>query len=293
MAARKQAAAPKAAEPETPAGAVEDWSNTTSTAVVNYEEEMARQAEEAAKMERNAGGAQFFSVRGGQLTFDDMPVPGNQMAVVILASILENVYYPDAFDPENPTPPMCYAFGKDEAEMAPHEDVVLLAQAQNETCHGCPMNAWASADKGRGKACRNTRRLAVMAAGTIDQATNQFTPFKDVDQFKSGPIGYLKLPVTSVAGYATFVKSVAGALKRPPHGIFTRIRVVPDPKTQFRVLFEPMTEVPSGLLGTVMARHKEAESSIDFPYSLEQPVKKEEKPSAGKAAAKRTRGSKY
>ena len=141
---------------------------STGTALVKWEEELAKQAEVAAGMEANVGGGQFFSMQGGQLKFNDNPVPGNQMAVIILDHILENVFYDGDFDPNNPQPPTCFAFGRSDDDMAPHETVVAEGQAQNETCNGCPFNQWGSADKGRGKACRNTRRLAMIPAGTLD-----------------------------------------------------------------------------------------------------------------------------
>jgi hypothetical protein len=259
---------------------------SASTELTNWDEELARQAEIAAGMEANTGGGQFFSVKGGILSFNDAALPGNEMAVVILDSILENVFYEGEYDPDNPTPPTCFAFGRDEAEIAPYPAVVERGQAQNEQCTGCPMNAWGTADKGRGKACRNTRRLALIPAGAFD-AQGRFTPNDDKAHFATSAIGFMKLSVTSVKGYATFVKQVAGALRRPPSGIFTRIKVVPDAKTQFRILFEVLGEVPRELLTPIMKRRDEASATIEQPYSLD--VEERPEPAArgrgGKAAA--------
>ena len=105
----------------------------------------------------------------------------------------------------------------------------------------------------------------MIPAGNFDQA-GKFQLFEDEDHFQSTPIAFMKLPVTSVKGYAGFVKQVAGALRRPPHGIITRVKVVPDPKSQFKVLFEPIMNVPDEYMSIVMQRHDEAKSTIDFPY---------------------------
>jgi hypothetical protein len=264
--------------------------NSESTALVNWEDELAKQAEIAATMEANAGGGQFFSMKGGQLSFNDSPMPGNQMATVILDSIFENVYYEGRYDPENPAPPTCFAFGRDE-NMSPHEVVVKAGQAQHSTCKGCPMNEWGSSEVGRGKACRNTRRLALIPAGTFD-SHNRFQAINDPDHFSSAAIAYMKLPVTSVKSYASFVKQLAGALRRPPHGVFTRVRVEPDPKTQFRVIFEPLAQIPNEILPIIMKRHEEAKSLIEFPYNLEM----EERPSTrrgGSAPGRQVRSRKY
>lgn len=268
------------------------------TEIATWDEELARQAEMAAGMENSTATGQFFGLKSGQLTFNDAPIPNNEMGVVILDAILENVYYEGAYDPDSPQGPTCFAFGRDEKSMAPHQIVVDAGNQQCGTsglCDGCEMNVFGTAEVGRGKACRNTRRLAMIPAGTFENG--KFKAFTDSDHFETAAIAFMKLPVTSVKGYAAHVKSVAGALKRPPHGIFTKVKVVPDPKSQFKVLFEPLSQVPDDLMEAVMKRHSEAQSVIDFPYvpfdeddAPAKPVRRGAK--AAKPAAK-ARGRKY
>ena len=64
----------------------------TGTAITKWEEELAKQADVASAMEANAGGGQFFSLKSGILSWQDAPLPGNQMAVIIVDGILENVF---------------------------------------------------------------------------------------------------------------------------------------------------------------------------------------------------------
>src|SRR3990167_7275206 len=131
------------------------------TGLINWEAELAAQAEVAAGMEASTGTGSFFSIKGGLLSFAGSPMPNNQMAVIVLDSLMENVYYEGAYDASNPQGPKCFAFGRNEADMAPHEVTVQAGCQQSEACAGCPMNEWASAAQGRGKACKNTRRLAM------------------------------------------------------------------------------------------------------------------------------------
>lgn len=238
-------------------------------AMAKWEEELAREAEAAAAAEANSGGGQFFSTRGGILTWQDAPLPNNEMAVIVLDAMFENVFYEGKYDPDVPQSPTCFAFGHDEKELAPHQVVVDMGWAQSlEGCVACENNEWGSADTGKGKACRNTRRLAMIPAGSFND--NGTVDLFEAEELESTAIGFMKLPVTSVKGYASFVKQVAGALKRPPFGIVTRVSVVPDAKTQFKVHFEPLTNVPDELMGAVMTRVEEARSTIDFPYQLEE-----------------------
>ena len=269
---------------------------TQTTALVKWDEELAKQAEVAAGMEANTGGGQFFSTKGGILSWQDAPLPGNQMAVVILDSVLENVFYEGRYDPDVPQGPTCFAFGRDEKELAPHKIVIEAGNEQcgaSGLCAGCPMNEFGTAEVGKGKACRNTRRLGMIPAGTFN-AAGKFELNEDLEHYENTAVGFMKLPVTSVKGYASFVKQVAGALRRPPFGIVTKVKIVPDPKSQFKVVFEPIMNLPDELMGAIMKRHEEAKSVIDFPY---QPADEEKAPppkrGGSRAAQKPARGRKY
>lgn len=255
----------------------------SSTAMMKYEEELKKQAEAAAEQEANTGGGQFFSLKNGTLKFNDSPLPDNQMGVVIIDGVIENVYYPGKFNPDEPQPPTCYAFGRNEKTMGPHPEVEG-ENRQSDTCAECPQNAWGSGE-GRGKACRNRRRLAIIGAGKFEGS--RFVAEEDPEAFEKAQIAYLALPPTSLNAYGAFVKQLKGALTLPPHGVFTKIKVVPDPKSQFKVTFEAIEKVPSELLPAIMKRHEEAKSVIEFPYSKPDEEKKEQP----KATAKK--GRKY
>ena len=125
----------------------------------------------------------------------------------------------------------------------------------------------------------------MIPAGTFNQA-GKLELFDDEDHFASTSIGFMRLPVTSVKGYASFVKQVAGTLRRPPFGIVTKVKVVPDPKSQFKVVFEPIMSLPDELMSAIMARHEEAMSTIDFPYKLE-----DEEERNAKSSRNRSRGA--
>lgn len=262
-----------------------------SKALVRWDEELAKQADVSAAMEANAGGGQFFSLKSGVLTWQDAPMPDNQMAVIIVDHIFENVFYEGRYDADNPQGPTCFAFGRDEPKLTPHQIVVDAGNAQYgaaKLCAGCPQNEFGTAEVGRGKACKNTRRLALLPAGNF--VKGQFKLIEDEEHYLTTPVGYLKLPITSVKGFAGFVKQVAGSLRRPPHGIVAKVRVVPDPKSQFMVLFEPLVNVPDELMGAIMKRREEVVPVIDFPY---QPREEEPAPPArGNRAPAPARGVK-
>lgn len=239
----------------------------TGTNIVNYKEKLKQQAQDAVRQEQVSGGT-MLSTRGGILTYGDETLPGNQACVIILDSVKENTYYTAKFDPDQPAAPVCYAFGRGPAgedAMAPHESMqtdLTYFKPQADECGKCPWNEWGSADKGKGKACQNRRRLALIPAGfyeakrgSRDLALNMFT---DPGDFKTAEIAHIKLPVLSVKNYGDYLDQLLQTVQLPAHGVFTRLYVEPDAKAQYKVCFEFLEEVPDALLEVIMARHEEA-----------------------------------
>lgn len=270
------------------------------TEIVDWEKQMEEQARMATEAEKLSSGGRFFSTKAGVLAFDDTPMPGNQMAVIILDGIHENLYYGSSYDPDNRAPPKCFAFSReedgtsiDEEDMAPHEIVdkeTDTFERQSDTCAECPMNQWGSAEKGRGKACGNRRRLALIPAGSYVSLGKgkgyELELFEDDEVLAKADLAFLKLPVMSAKNYSRFVHSIKDEFRRPPHGVVARIWLEPDAKSQFKIEFEVIDTVPNDLLPVVMRRHEEAKKSIAFPYT---PLTEDEEEQP--ATKRRTSGS--
>ena len=246
------------------------------TEVIDWEAQMRADAEIAAGAQRSAGGGgKFFSMKSGVLSFDDNPLPGNQMAVVILADIMENSWYEGAYDPSVPASPKCFAFGRHEDAMEPHVKVDQedYFERQHDVCQGCPRNEWGSAPTGKGKDCKNVMRLAMIPAGQYKgkgsgrNITYELDLYEDEAHFARAEVAFMKVPVMSVKNYAKYVKQLAADIGRPPWGVITNVYLEPDPKSQFKVSFELVDTLDTDLLPAVMNRHKAEETTIDFPYS--------------------------
>lgn len=162
--------------------------------------------------------------------------------------------------------------------MGPHKD---CASSQHEQCEGCEHNEWGSADKGRGKACKNRRKLALIAAGDVDRNGN-FTAHDDADAFANAEIAHLGLPPTAIKAWAGYVKTLASSSLRPPHGVITRIQVKSDPKTQVGFTFTMVGKLPNAIVPTVMQRRTDAQATIETAYP-----KPEEKPAKPAPKGKR------
>lgn len=197
-----------------------------------------------------AGG--FISTRGGRLTYAGGEIPGNRMEVVILDSILEYHLYGEHFNADHITSPICFAFGRNEAEMRPHPN---SAKPQCDSCANCPKNQFGTAELGKGKACKNIRRLAII-------------PVEGLEDVDKAVVAFLKIPVTSVKAYSGYVQQITGTLKKPPFAVVTEISLVPDPKTQFRFQFRLVEELDDQTLIRALIE-KRKQTTLDFPYAVQ------------------------
>lgn len=116
----------------------------------------------AAEMERIK--AMTGAVAGNQIktdektfTFPDGEVTSDPVELVIVNFTSMNSYYEGKYDPKNIVPPNCFAIHPIVTEMVPSDN---SPDKQCETCALCPLNQFGS--DGDGKACKNTRRLAVL-----------------------------------------------------------------------------------------------------------------------------------
>jgi hypothetical protein len=193
--------------------------------IVTFESEMAKLAEQSIQAEKNSAGTSFITTSGGVMKYRDNPIAGNSLDVVVLASPVERLYYTSRFDPTNSAPPVCFALGSTVTGLKPSH---LSDTPQSETCESCPKNQWGSATNGgKGKACSEKRRLFMMTADSVSS----------VDAVNLAEVAALRIPVTSVKGFATYVQTVAATVKRPLAAVVTKVSLVPDPKTQFKIQF--------------------------------------------------------
>lgn len=202
---------------------------------------------------------QFISFRGGILQVDQSPIQGNKLNVHVLDFILCNTFYPGKFDPNNASAPACYAFAREADGMRPHDQV---KDKEHETCEGCPQNEWGTADGGdrRGKACKNGMRVAYVSADDLK-----------AEQVAKAEVRFAQLPVTSIQGFAGFVRQCGEVLKTAPFGVVCELSVVPDARTQFKVTHSVVDQVKDRkLLEALYQRSEEVSRKIDFPFPEQQ-----------------------
>lgn len=205
-----------------------------------------------------AGGWPWISTQGSAPQMRLGGQEAEELSVIVLGANRSNMYWEEEFRSGVFTPPKCYAIahpswkaGEVEEKLAPPAD---LKTRQAESCAKCDWNAFGSARRGRGKACSNTVRLAMIPADA-----------KLVDKVEGA---MLSVPPTSLRMWTQYARQIVDGLNRPVGTAVTRIRKVPNKQgAGFTFEFE-MDDVirDKELLRKILARMKgDAELALQQP----------------------------
>lgn len=218
--------------------------------LANYDEMLAALAKKATAIEKPT--TSNIGTRAGILTYNGTPVPDNKLNVIIIASTHANLFYEGAYDEKNPTNPVCYAYSEDGENMVPHPK---SSKPQHTDCDSCPWNKWESdPNGGRGKACKNSRRLALIPQDTT------------VEDLQTAEIATMQLPVTSVKIWAQYVNKLSTLFSRPPLGVYTTIGSVPDRDTTFKLTFQNGPLVDVSMIMPLIKKAEVAQEQLERVY---------------------------
>ncbi len=226
-----------------------------------------------ARLNKPAGNT--IGIRNSKFTYKQ-EVIGRTMIAIAVDFVHAQTWYEEDFDPDNPSVASCAALSVSGEEMQPLKESPLI---QSEFCDGCPLDAWGSADRGRGKACGQQYKVAVVAAGPGETLA-------------TCEMAVMTLPPTSLKNWDTYVKGVAKGSKRPPYAVYTRFSFVED--EEWPVLeFEAdrlITDV--GEANAILGRLDEARELLLSPpdfsgYAEDNAAKKKTKKKAKKKVNKK------
>src|SRR5574343_1544952 len=234
--------------------------NKESTAIVSIEEQVKQQlALQQEKMAALQAGPNLISFKGGQLIVDNVPMPGGEAEVYVLAQQSERAYYAEEFDSAKPQVPACYSFDLE----SPHPEA---SEPQSATCEDCPKNKWGTALRGQGKSCRESSRVAVVPATA---------------PLETAPMYQFSFPITSMGSVKEFMGRCAQSGKLS--GEFkTRLKVVPDPKSFFKASLTPLQTVEQPMR-VLLERMQQARDMLMTPYPDLTPEEPEPEAPKGKS----------
>jgi hypothetical protein len=126
--------------------------------VAEIEQQLALQTE-SIKQGIGKPSGRKISVKNKQFTLPDGAVLGPEINVIVVDFITMHRFYKGVYNPNNIQPPVCFAMGQDIQSLAPPS---TAPEIQNDICQTCPQNQFGSSLTGKGKACKNTREIAVI-----------------------------------------------------------------------------------------------------------------------------------
>lgn len=169
---------------------------------------------------------------------------------VIVDFVSANYYYTGQFDPNDIQPPECFALAEKIIELAPH---ATAPNKQAENCAICPQNQFGSS--GRGKACSNTRLLALLPPDATEDTS----------------IMVLRVSPTALRSYDAYVAGVARSFQSTPIGVITEFSF--DPSSEYASLrFAPQGPVNEAQLRFFLSRREEARRILMTPPEIALPT---------------------
>lgn len=239
--------------------------------MADIEKQLAIEAEDISNVEPSYGGTNI-STAGKRFVVNDTQLP-DPLRVIIVAHAFTNTWYDAAWDPNDPSPPACFALADVPMDMAPNEK---SPNVQAPACDECELNEFGSAPTGKGKACQNGRRLIVMMAD--DNADNP-------------QLATLHVSSTGIKAYGQYVRGLAKIHKRPPHGVVTEFTFNEgfDFPSLVATLVSPINDTK--LMTQVLGKREEAlELAVQaYDVSNYEPPKRGKKKVVKKTAKKKAR----
>lgn len=220
---------------------------------VNYAEQLEREAQEIAKRLATPSGDRIrFNSNRGFVTPDGLE--GESLDVVIVDFMSSNQFYDGVYDRDNPQPPACFAIGPEPSMLVPSGN---SPDKQAETCSSCPNNQFGSALTGKGKACKNTRLLAMVPAAVLD------------DPDAETPLWVMSVPPTSMKSFDAYAHGLSVKHKTIPIGVVTNITM--DEKSTFAApRFREVRKLTDEEIGLFMARREEASQRLTVEPDVSQ-----------------------
>lgn len=201
-----------------------------STALVSWEEQLKKELG-GLSQQLDPPSSNKISTKGKLFTLPGGRNSPGPMQAIVLDWTAVNMVYKGGYNPNVRQPPLCWAIGKNLDELKPSEAV---KEPQGTDCASCPKNQWGSANGGKGKACKNQRRLLIIAPD-----------FKEGDEPMT-----LYISPTGLKSWNAFVKKLASEHGKLPVQVITSIAF--DPQQTYPTLTFAYS-APHGRLNEAMA----------------------------------------
>jgi len=147
-------------------------------------EDMIKKQLQAQKGQLGALPSNKIGLKNKEFTLPDGQKSQGPLECIILDFAWFMVHYPGVYNSNNPQQPNCFAVGRENPEggtLKAHESV---ENPQGPNCKDCAKNQWGSAPTGKGKACKNQRRL-ILVPPNFDESTEPMSMYVSPNGLKN------------------------------------------------------------------------------------------------------------
>jgi len=147
-------------------------------------EDMIKKQLQAQKGQLGALPSNKIGLKNKEFTLPDGQKSQGPLECIILDFAWFMVHYPGVYNSNNPQQPNCFAVGRENPEggtLKAHESV---EKPQGPNCKDCAKNQWGSAPTGKGKACKNQRRL-ILVPPNFDESTEPMSMYVSPNGLKN------------------------------------------------------------------------------------------------------------
>ncbi len=155
-----------------------------STEILDLQAQL--EAELAAQKQSLPGTTSRIGTKGKIFSLPDGTTSEGPLQCIILDWRWQHSFFEGIYNSNNPKPPVCFASSKYEHELKPDPS---SEKPQAEDCESCPKNVFGSGISGKGKACKNSARLAIVPANPTADMTPWVIDIPPTAQ--KGLIGYI------------------------------------------------------------------------------------------------------
>jgi hypothetical protein len=176
----------------------------------DFENKFEKLAQE--QYDREPGGSSnWIGLKNSEFSFQGETT--DVLNVIILADVYEHAFYDSPWNPDDPMPPACFSLAEEEENLEPNGDGPDI---QHEgLCSDCWANEWGSSDNGRGKQCKNSRRIAVLGVLTDDDG--------NIESIATDEVAFIRVAPTSLKNYSGYIKRSNKVTRRPSYAYVTEL----------------------------------------------------------------------
>lgn len=180
------------------------------TALVDIRKQLAADAAEISKRIAAQGGAFIKCTQDKKFQMPDKTEQPGPLTCVVVDFISANYFFDRPYRQGEVVPPSCFALGLEPRSLKPHE---TSPAKEAEECNTCPNNEFGSGPGGKGKACANSRLLAVVAPGDEEPT-----------------IYLIKVSATGVKPFDNYVQTIKTNFNTTPLALITDVYFEPTLK---------------------------------------------------------------